>query len=149
MISEYIAFRYPSAISWQRVRLGIYEPETPLGELTASEIRAIGVWRRWADAVVISPRELIVIEGAIRPELGDISKLEGYLRLVPLTPELHPYLPRIIVGELVYAIEDPLVVAMARERGLRPVQFKPLWLDEYLKVLFPRERRAPKTGGLL
>lgn len=145
LVSEYITEYYPKYRSYTRVRLGAIHPGLEPEKYLPAERKMIGVWRRWADAIIIRHRDLILIEAAIRPEPGDISKLLLYERLIPYTPEFYDYKTWPVIKELVYAIEDPLIVSMCREVNIRPRKFKPKWVDEYLKTLFFRERRAPFT----
>jgi len=146
MVSDYLATYYPLARAMTRVRLGSI-PTTELTPLLEEhEVRMMSVFRRWADAIVITSDTLILIEAAIRPEPGDVSKIELYARLLPHTPELKPWLTLKREYQLVYAIEDPLIVVMARERGIRPVFFRTKAVEEYMKILYPRERRAPRQG---
>lgn len=102
----------------------------------------IGVWRRWADAIVFDGRKLILIEAAIRPDPGYISKLELYADLIPETPELMQYAGWPVVKLLVYAIEDPAVLRLAKRHGVRTAKYVPSWMPSYLRLLFPRERRS-------
>jgi len=145
MVSEFLAKYYPDYPYKMRVRLGSIHPDLAPEQLSDAEKRLVGVTRRWADCIVVMPDRLVLIEVAIRPSPGDISQLELYELLVPHTPELAEYASLPIEKLLVYAIEDPLVVAMARDRGIKAIYFKPDWVDEYLKLLYPRERRAPLT----
>jgi len=105
----------------------------------------IGSWRRWADAIIILKDKLIVLEAAIRPQPGKISQLDLYTRLVPHTPELAAWKALPIEKVLLYAIEDPATTLMAREQGIRCVEYKPLWLESYLELLMPRERRGMRV----
>lgn len=146
MVSEYLATYYGQDRTMTRVRLGSI-PATELTPLLEDhEVRMMSVFRRWADAIVVTDKSLILIEAAIRPEPGDISKLQLYRRLLDHTPELKPFLPRRIEMQLVYAIEDPVIVVMAREAGIRPVYFRTKAVEDYMKLLYPRERRAPRIG---
>lgn len=145
LVSEFLAKNYGKYPTRTRVRVGSVHPELKPGELSAAEQKMVGVFRRWADAVVFMPDRLVLIEAAIRPSPGDISQLELYEHLLPLTPELAEHKDKPIEKLLLYALEDPVIVKMARERGIRVTYFHPPWIDEYLKVLYPRERRAPLT----
>ena len=101
-------------------------------------------WRRWADAIAIYPDRVVIIEGSIRPDPGDPSKLELYRELLPQTPELAEEIrDKPIMLELVASIHDPVVERMCWERGIKYVLFTPPWVSGYLKLLYPRERRAP------
>lgn len=145
LVSEFLAKHYGKYPTRTRVRVGSVHPKLRPGELSDAEQKMVGVFRRWADAVVFMPDRLVLIEAAIRPSPGDISQLELYEHLLPKTPELAEHKDKPIEKLLLYALEDPVIVSMARERGIRVVYFHPPWIDEYLKVLYPRERRAPLT----
>lgn len=148
MVSSYIAWAYPDDRVMVRVRLGAIEPLLGQDTMTAAELAMVGSFRRWADAIVIQDNQLILIEGAIRPSLGDISQLEGYKMLMPLTPELDQWKTLPIRMELVAAIEDPVVSAMAINRGIHFIMYTTPETDEYLASILPRFARAPRAAGL-
>lgn len=145
MVSEYLAKTYtdPRDIVMQRVRLGTAQPLSKEEDLTSEDMAMLKVRLRWADAIVVTPRELIIIEGAIRPDLGDPCKILLYRELVPLTPELEPWRHLPVKGLYLYCIQDDLIISMCRRLGFQAVQYIPSWLPEYLSILYPRERRAP------
>lgn len=149
LVSSYIAWAYPNDQVMVRVRLGIIEPLIYPESLSAEELGMLGSFRRWADAVVIQSDQLILIEGAIRPALGDISQMEGYKLLLPQTPELDRWKALPIRMELVAAIEDPVVSMLARGRGINFIRFTTPETDEYIAQMLPRFQRAPRTGGLI
>jgi len=146
MLSEYLQLKYSKHAYKMRQRLGSVPAELDLPGLDHAEYKMLGLWRRWADAVVFMPKKLVVIECAIKPDPGYISKLQLYGRLVPHTPELEPFAGRPIALELVYALKDVVVLQMAREAGIKTVEYKPKWLGDYLNVLWPRERTATLTN---
>lgn len=148
MVAEYISGAYRDSLVFMRLRLGHLVPGGDRSELTDAEAQMMGVFRRWADAVVVTAHEVIVVEASIRSDTGDPSKLVLYGRLVPHTPELREYLDRPVVLELVVAVEDPAVSAFAHELGIRTRVYRPPWLPEYLKQLHPRERRPVQGRGL-
>lgn len=145
MVSEYLAKNYSEYPTKTRVRVGSIHPDLKPDQLTDAEKRAVGVWRRWADAIVFMPDRLILIEAAIRPQPGDISQLELYEHLLPQTPELAEHKGKPIEKVLLFALEDPVIVEMARARGISVTYFHPSWIDDYLRILYPRERRASLT----
>jgi len=145
MVSEFLAKFYAEYPTQTRVRVGRINPRLDAADLTPEETRMLGMWRRWADAVVFMPDRLILIEAAIRPSPGDISQLELYEHLLPMTPEFAEHKGKPIEKMLVYALEDPVIVDMARQHGIKVVYFRPDWIDDYLKIIYPRERRAPLT----
>lgn len=145
LVSEFLAKEYSDYPAQTRVRLGSIHPGLEPEKLSDAELRAVGVWRRWADAIVFMPDRLVLIEAAIRPNPGDISQLELYEYLLPMTPELAEHKGKPIEKLLLYTMEDSVIVAMAKDRGIRVVYFHPDWVDEYLAILYPRERRSPLT----
>lgn len=148
MVSEYIERTYTNDIAFLRLRLGSMVPDGPRPGLTPQETAMLGVFRRWADAVVITPDELIVVEASLRSDTGDPSKLVIYGRLVPHTPELQEFRDRRLVLELVVAVEDPVVRQVAQELGIRCRVYEPKWLPQYLAQLHRRERRPVQARGL-
>jgi len=146
LVTEYLQKNYSKYPYQTRVRLGS-TPERFKGMYTSqAQERAVGVWRRWADAIVFKPGEIIIIEAAIRVDPGDISKLKLYKSLFPHTPEFEPYANLPISLELVTGIPDEVVAHLAKQEGIRVVEFKPDWLEEYLSILYPHERQAPLTN---
>jgi hypothetical protein len=145
LVAEYLAQEYPDHETQTRVRLGTIRSEIGAENLEPAELRAMGVWRRWADAIVFMPDRLILIEAKIRPQPGDISQLEVYEGLVHKTPELAEHKGKPVEKVLLYALEDPIIADMARERGIKVTYFCPDWIDGYLRLLAPRERRASRT----
>lgn len=153
MVAEFIRERYPDRRHFTRVRLGRPPSQLVRPGMAPEELRMIGVWRRWADAIVIDGKKLILIEAAIRPDPGYISKLELYEMLIPATQELAPYHNLTVVKLLVYAIEDRAVLELAKRHGVKTTRYVPSWLPSYMRQLLPRERRGPlstvaeKSGG--
>lgn len=145
LITEYCIQVYPDATHLFNVRVGGHHPSLHPEALSPSERRLIGIFRRWVDALVIRPHELVLIEGAIYPDMGDISKLKGYAYLIPFTPELKPYQNYTLSLEYVTPILDPFVKMMCLDNNIRYVVFRPSWIESYLRELSPRKQRPPLT----
>ena len=145
MVSEFLAANYAGCQCMTRVRLGSIHPELKADSLSDSEKSMVGLFRRWADAIVIMPDRLVLIEAAIRPQPGDISQLQLYARLIPTTPELSAYKDLPIEKVLVYALEDPVLRTLATESSIRYIYFHPDWISDYLAILYPREQRPSLT----
>jgi hypothetical protein len=148
LVSAYVDQFYPADRVMIRVSLGAIEPKLPVEELEPEELYLSGRYRRWADALVIRADRLILIEGAIRPSLGDISILKGYARLVPLTPELGSLAKLPIELQLVGAVYDPVVERLCHEEGIKYIQFTTDETEAYLDTILPRHRSTPRSGGL-
>lgn len=149
LVSEYLAQRWPKAETWQRVRVGGYPRNLPTEGLTEAERRMLGVWRRWVDAVTFFDGRVTLIEAGVLADPGDVSQLDLYLRLFPHTQEFQDYIRYPRRGLLVYAISDPVVNELARERGYTVDTFCPPWVVAYLRRRLPHLRTPPlPQGGL-
>lgn len=138
-VSEYVAARYPDAIVKERMRLGPLVPLSADSDLTDAELKMVGVFRRFADAVVITKSELIVVEGKMRSTPGAVAQLHLYQELLDSTFDLYDYLSLPRALELVVAIEDPAVTRMAVTFGVRVATYRPAWLPQWMAALHPRE----------
>ncbi|MBA7545821.1 hypothetical protein ES705_38199 [subsurface metagenome] len=145
LVSEYIAKFYSEHESRTHVHLGSVQPRLKGRFLDEAEARMLGTFRRWADALVLLPDRIVLIEGKILPQPGVISQLELYAELIPKTPELAEHKHKPIEKVILCAIEDPQVTAMARKHGCRVVTFKPAWLNSYMKILHARERTPSQS----
>ena len=142
MVTEWLTKTQIGKRWMTRVRLGSPKPAVPRPEMSVEEIAMIGVWRRWADAVILEDTKVTIVEASIRPEPGKISQLELYRVLFPHTPELAAWRGLPIDLILLYAIEDSATILLAREKGIKCIEYKPFWLPAYLQTLMPRERRG-------
>jgi hypothetical protein len=147
LVAEYLAMVWPDARTRQRVRVGRTPAELPLRGLDESELAALGVWRRWVDAVVELDDRTILIEAAVVPDPGKISQLDLYRYLYPLTPEFYDRRRLPVDGLLLCAVDDPVFRRIAADRGYGVYVYRPPWLDGYFDRLFPRQRRAPLPSG--
>ncbi len=106
------------------------------------------VFKRYADAIVLTPGKTIIVEAKIRLNPGVISYLDLYARLFKETLEFKERWNLPIEKMLVFAIEDPVTIELARQNGIRAVPFQPPWIRDYLKLLTPRERRGVQKSAL-
>ena len=144
LVAEYVARFYSGFETRTHIHLGKPPPRLAGKFISDEDSRLIGVFRRWADAVVIMPDRIVLIEGKILPVPGVISQLKLYEELLPKTRELAEFKDLPIEKLLLCALEDRLISDLARREGIRVVIFYPVWIDEYLKILRPFER----TPGL-
>jgi len=142
MLSEWLAKFQSGKRYLTRVRLGSPKTEIPRPEMTPEERAMIGAWRRWADAIILENNKVTIIESALRLDPGKISQLELYAMLFPQTPEFRAWAGLPLELALLYAIPDSATIMMAREKGIKCIEYRPLWLDQYLEILQPRERRG-------
>ena len=146
LLSEYLPQAYPGAIWELKMRVGPTR-ETPGVELVDQEdINLVRRWNRWADAVVITAAEIVVIEAKMWDPGNAIGKLLEYMHLARSTPDLAQYAARPLVGEVVTGQHDELAERIIRQAGLRYVHFEPAWIEEYYSLYPHRRRRAPFSG---
>jgi len=145
-VSEFTALHYPGLPIKTHFRLGRDPGTGREDELPAEELAMLRVQMRWADCVVIRPKEILIIEGKLRPGYypEGIAKLELYLRIAKNTPDLKPYLPRKIVGMMIVPTDDPVTAALAAEKGLRWTVWKPDWYQEFQTRQAGRALRSPR-----
>jgi hypothetical protein len=147
MLAEYLAAHHRGARVIQRVRLGPLRGVVADPTLSESERRLIGnAFRRWADAVLVTEDALVVVEAAMVPDPGDVSRLQTYLLLVPSTPELQQYQPRPLKGLLVWGVDDPFSRQIAVSSGLAVEIFKPSNWVQFLSVRRLGEARKTRPS---
>ena len=140
LAEDYIEQHYPGHMKWLRIRLGSLRDDLLFEGMTKEEERLASVWKRYADAIVLDDEKLILIEGAIFPDLGDISRLLGYEKLLRQTPEFKQYSNLPIEKQLVLAVEDKFLEKLAGENAVKVVYYKPEWVETYLMDLRQRTR---------
>jgi len=140
LVADFIAKHYPKAHWKSNVRLGMHHPQLHAEFLSEAEQRMVGVFRRYADAIIFESDKIILIEAAILPQPGKVSTLEMYKMLIPSTPELSKFKDLPIEMVLLCAINDPFLTTLAREKGIEVVMFRSAWIEEYIESLFPRQR---------
>lgn len=139
LCSEFLARFYPEYETQTHVHLGPSFRRVGGRFMTDVESRVVGVFRRWADALVFQPDRVILIEAKILPQPGCISQLKLYAELIPKTPELAEHKDKWVESLLVMAIEDSLITELARREGIRCIVFRPAWIDDYMKIVHPWE----------
>ncbi len=87
----------------------------------------------YADAVVVTEEELLVIEAKIyEPEKG-IGQLNRYARLVPTSPDLRMWASRPVKKLLVTWRSTFPIVDEANHNGVSIVIFRPSWIEPILR----------------
>lgn len=142
LLSEFIAERFQGQRVIFQPRLGGIQPNGSDQNLTQGELRMIGVWRRYPDAVVLMPDKVVIVEASMRPDPGKISLLDLYARLFQASPDFLEYRTYPIEKLTVWAFPDVATEAMAREHGVRVEVFQPAWVSDWMNSLQPRKARA-------
>ena len=142
LVSDFVAEFYPEDRTIFNVRVGGINPRITDQDLTEAEMSMLGVHRRYADAVVIRERDLVLIEGYTLPTLGKVSQIMAYRALLPSTPELGTFASMPINAVIVGPIEDQMLNLIARQNDILVRVYRPPWVEEFLDGLSSRHRRA-------
>lgn len=145
MLSEWLAKEYPNDTVITRVKMGTPHPSLISPGLSGAELRMVGVWRRWVDALVLKKDRVILVEASVLPAPGKIAQLALYEELLPHTPELGKFAKFPVEKVLLSAAEDPVLTKIAKRYGIKVVFYRPTWVVEYLRTLSPRSQRPPLT----
>jgi hypothetical protein len=132
-VAEYIDQVYPYAKAWYNLRLG----PAPIGvaeKYPGMDVdRYARVWKKTCDAVVVTDKEVVLIEGELRRPLLALGELISYRELLFQTPELMPYAKMPVKSILLCPVYDPTLELQLKEHNIETAVFRPPWVDEYLK----------------
>jgi len=129
-VSEYCAKFYPNYPVRYRVPLGPVPEEMIKEHGLSKAIRMYRPWRPEVDALVIQPRQLILIEAKVFKVMDGLAKLPIYKTLFHQTPELAPYrgFP-VEMHLLVVRAVEPWITA-AKTHGVKLIEWSPVWVRE-------------------
>lgn len=96
-------------------------------------VSALRVYLPYADAVVVWPDRIEIIEFKVHDPMRAISQLLYYKALAMTDDELKKFMPRPIVLKLVYWRYDPNIEALCRANGIVLEVDHPAWLDPILR----------------
>jgi len=144
MLIEYLMKTYPPGSWATNVRLGMPHPEIARVAITPEERRMLTITLPMADALVLLPEEVHILECLVRPEWWKILMLKAYGKLFPLTEEFREHWHKPIKLILLTAILNPFMEWMAREEGVKVIRYRPPWIEPYYVGLRPRQRRPPE-----
>jgi len=151
MISEYLKENYPEFSYILNIPLGSVSEDIMRKE---GYQRALGLSRPFrpiADAVVILPNYLLLVEAKVWNVVNGLAKLPLYKSLVPITPELKEYMPRGVLMQLVVGWTNPNLERMARAVDVDLKVYRPLWLEEVVESMhryWTREYRDTREKKL-
>lgn len=133
MVSEYLAKEYSKFEYIISQPLGVVSEELQAELGYTKAINTVRPFRPSADAIVILPRYLVLVEAKVWSVVNGLAKLPLYKSLVPLTPELKQYMPREVLMELVVGWTNPNLEIMARGAGVTLKLYTPQWLVEVVE----------------
>jgi len=135
LLSEWVSKNYSDSRVFYRVRLGSY-PSWAINSINKGAPAAIyKVYQRWADAIVITDKELILIEAKIKADPGVISQINLYEQLLPKTESFQQFRDLPIRKLILMAQSDPEVELLAQRENITVKIFSPPWVTDYLKEI--------------
>lgn len=128
MQAEYLVEFYPHLRTFQNLRLG--KIKSSLYQDIPKDIpeRLFLIKNPRADAVVISPTTLYLLEFALEMNWNHVAQLMYYNEHIKETKELQPYLPRVIKLRLIYAVFEPAAAMYADKNNIDIEQYVMPWM---------------------
>jgi hypothetical protein len=132
-VLEYLATKCKDAIyKVAHKRLGSVSKDV-LARGAGVPVSALRVYLPYADAVVVWPDRIEIMEFKVHDPMRAISQLLYYKALAMTDDELKKFMPRPIVLKLVYWRYDPNIEALCRANGIVLEVDHPAWLDPILR----------------
>lgn len=159
MVAEWLIQEYPKYHSIIACPLGRVDEGLMASVGYKQAIGLSRPYRPEADAVVILPGALLLIEAKVWNVVNGLAKLPLYRSLIAVTPELKEYWNLPIILELVVGWTNSNLEIMARDAEVRLKIYCPPWLQDVVSSMhnywtsdYQRERQrvleARKTLGL-
>ncbi|MHC1623140.1 MAG: hypothetical protein ACXQTR_00945 [Candidatus Methanospirareceae archaeon] len=145
-LAEWLGITYPPGTWRTNVRLGrVKVPEAE--KLSPQERRLLlGAFGASADAIVLLPDKVVIVEAMVRHEPGAGEDLLKYKMLFRETEEFKEHWNKPIELILLTPLDVSVYERFYREMGIKVVNYRPKWILEYLSTYPPRFRRGKLSG---
>jgi len=132
-IVEFVNSHFPSAL-WR----GFNVPVTPISDEMRKRYpdvssRYFTRFRKYADAIVVTDDEVLILEAKLRHPIEALGQLLVYVYWSYQVPELRRFRPRKHVGAIVAPLDDQFLRIPMEQAGFRLYIFKPKWAMDYLR----------------
>lgn len=133
LVTEYVNEKYPNAVKvFYNLRMG-RPPEQVLRRYPGTDPKHFKVWQGYADAVIVEPTLITILEGKVWHPRNAVAQLAEYYNNAGNTDELKPFLPRPVLKLLVTAIASPATIDLCRQFNVKVEVFRPQWLIPILQ----------------
>jgi hypothetical protein len=142
LLHQWLEIAHPGAIIKYEMRLGptpLSIPGFPVSPATEAMLRNNNMY---ADAVVIEPTQIFLIEAKIVATPSAISQLRAYASLVLGTPELSSHTGKQLIEMHLWAVDGELAHQLATQAGQAVTIYTPPWIEEYLATTYWKRRSA-------
>ncbi len=132
-VVEYVMLAYPNCPVFFNLRVGALPQDLARRYPGQDMDRLARVWKRFADAVVVLPDSLVLIETKLRRPTEAIGEIISYRAVLWETPELQAYGKLPVRCELVTVQDDPQLRPALVAQGIQIVIYAPQWALDYLR----------------
>ena len=132
-VAEFVTVAFPGDPKMFNVRLGPTPLELAHQYPDIDVDRWARVWAKTADAIVLTPSHLIVIEGELRRPVLALGELLVYRELVAQTESLGQYRNMAVRTLLLTPLPDPTIRPVLDHLGIEVIEYRPLWVEGYLR----------------
>jgi len=148
LLQEWVLLKYPLAQVFYELRLGPTQKHL-VGVQVSPVLEAMLRVANWyADSVVVTPTEVLVIEAKVDPDPGAVGQVLFYRSLIYSTPALGGYITMPVMPVVLFAEDDSGVTPFARGLGCRVEIYTPPWIATYLETRQFRNRSTPSPGTI-
>lgn len=131
-LAEYIAKYFGDEVVHSMTQVPMGDTAWRYGKAMKLPERYFFRYGRRCDAVVITRKDLNLLEAETRRPIYGYEELLVYRKLLPLTPSLKPYLNLPVRCILVSPVWEADVYDMCHERGIEYHLYRPKWIFEAL-----------------
>jgi len=131
-LAEWLAMNFPPGTWRTNVRLGKVIPPGRKKLLAPEERLLLYAFGASADAIVLLPDKVIIVEAMVRHEPGALEDLLKYKELFKMTEEFREHWHKPIELILLTPLDVPFYEKFAQKFGVKVVKYKPMWIIEYL-----------------
>jgi hypothetical protein len=140
LLKEWISIRYPTALVFYQLRLGPTDRSLVNVPVTPALERLLRVANWYADAVILTDTEGLIVEAKREPDPSAVGQVLFYLRLYWSTPDLLGYQQIPFSPVVLFPSNDVAVTDFARSLGVRVEIYTPPWYAAYIEGLLERRR---------
>lgn len=100
--------------------------------MNPARFKAFEVWSDWADARIVWPHEVWLVEAKIVGTAGAYGQIIDYLGQYPYSADYVPYRTKPVVGVVLCAYERPRTAQRFASFGIRTIVHTPTWAERTL-----------------
>jgi hypothetical protein len=146
LLQEWVSAKYAGAQVFYELRLGPTSKSLVGVQVSPALEAMLRVANWYADAVVVTPAEVLVIEAKVDPNPGAVGQVLFYRTLIYSTPALQAFTTMPVTPVVLFAEDDSGVTPFARGLGVRVEIYTPAWIAQYLDTRQFRNRSTPIPG---